>query len=160
MGWLGQWRSLVLYPLVMSFKEEVKLLVKPRPDIGSAEVHDLFSLQTPGWPCISHASLGQSLLPYPVGGWCPLWGSCLDELSTTVKHPLESVLWSKIRKVFFIHMFFHPSCLSGCGAFISSDEEQGFCHSCSVFKNKKHWRLSLQAYALLKSISILGVFSV
>ena len=98
--------------LVMPFKEEVKLLVEQRPDIGSVEVHDLFSLRTPGWPCISHVSLGQSLLPYPVEGWCPLWGSCLDELSTAMKHPLESVLWIlEQNKKSVLHSHVFPSIL-------------------------------------------------
>lgn len=161
MGWLGQWRSLVLYPMVMSFKEEVKLLVKPRPDIGSVEVHDIpsllflddLALVMPLWASLSSHTLWEGGAPSEVR----VWMSYQPQWSTHLNQSFGS--WSKIRKVFFIHMFFHPSC-SGCGAFISSDEEQGFCHSCSVFKNKKHWRLSLQAYTLLKEHSILGVFNV
>lgn len=102
-GWLEQWRSLVLYCLVMLFKEEMQLLVKQRTDIGR--------LWTPGWPCISHDSWSLFLFPDPVGGWCPsdvrVWMS-----STAMKHPLESALWiveQNRKSVLHSHVF--PSIL-------------------------------------------------
>lgn len=105
------------------------------------------------WASLSSHTLWKGGAPSEVH----VWMSYQPQWSTLLNQSFGS--WSKIRKVLFIHMFFHPSCLSGCGALISSDEEQGFCHSYSVFKNKKHRRLSLQAYTLLKSISILVVFN-
>lgn len=127
MGWLEQGRLLVLCSLVMPLKEEMQLLVKQRPDTGKVEVHDLFSLWTPGWPYISHVSLGRSSSPTLWEGGTPsevrFWMSYQPQWSTLLNQPFGS--WSKIRKVPFIHMFFHQSHLPGCGAFISLDAEQG-----------------------------------
>jgi hypothetical protein len=126
--------SFVFHGLVL-FKEEVLLLVKLRPDVGRVEVHHLFSLWTLGWPCISHASLGQYLISYPWEGGAPsevgVWMNYQPQWSILLNQPSGS--WSKIRNASFIHMFSHQPCLPGCGAFISSDEGQGLNLFCSVF---------------------------
>lgn len=91
---------------------------------------DDLALVMPLWASLSSHTLWEGGAPSEVR----VWMSYQPQWSTLLNQSFGS--WSKIRKVFFILMFFHPSCLSGCGAFISSNEEQGFCHSCSVFKNK------------------------
>lgn len=105
------------------------------------------------WDGPSSHALWEGGAPSEVHVWMSL---------TAMKHPLESALWimeQNKKSVLHSHVF-PPNLLVWVWCFHFLRWGAGELSLFSVFKNRRHWGVSPQAYKLLKSISMYVVFNV